>query len=105
MNIRSLRKIFDKLLSLCSSDYVLNVNFPDGEEKGVVIAPLGIHLYTDEYISTGENTYQLVGAPTEFVENEYCDVAMIRKGYITVTPIIYDRTATKVVEKFKDFKF
>ena len=104
-NVNSLRKYFDRLVEISSSEYVLNVNFPDGEEKGIVIAPLGKHLYTDEYISTGEDTYQLVGAPTDFTENDYCDVAKIRKGYITVTPIIYDRTATKIVEKFKDFKF
>lgn len=103
-NIKTLSRIFDKLCDMASSDYVLNVNFPNGKENGVVLAPLGKHLYTDEYISTGEDTYQLIGEPTDFTENDYCDVAMIRKGFVTVTPIIYNRTASEVIKKYKDIK-
>ena len=41
------------------------LTFPNGKEKGVKIVPLGIHLYTDNYIKSAEDTYQLVGDPVE----------------------------------------
>ena len=104
-NVQTLGRIFDKLISICSPDYTLNVNFPNGQEKGVKIVPLGIHLYTDNYVKTGEDTYQLVGAPVEEIEDETCDVAYAKRGFVTVTPIIYNRTARKIIEKFKDFNF
>ncbi len=104
-NIKTLSSIFDNLISISSPDYTLNVNFPNGEEKGVKIVPLGIHLYTDNYIKTGEDTYQLVGAPVEEIEDKACDVAYAKQGYVTVTPIIYNRTANQIIEKLRDFKF
>ena len=104
-NIKTLSNIFDNLISICSPDYTLNVNFPNGEEKGVKITPLGIHLYTDAYIKTAEDTYQLVGAPVEEIKDENCDVAYAKRGFVTVTPIIYNRTANKIIDKLKDFNF
>ena len=100
-----LSKIFDKLLDICSPDYTLNVNFPNGKENGVKIVPLGIHLYTDNYVKTAEDTFQLVGAPIDEILDENCDVTYAKRGYVTVTPIIYNRTANHVIENFKDFNF
>ncbi len=104
-NITTLRSIFDKLLSLSSAEYTLNVNFPNGKEKGVKIAPLGIHLYSDAYVKTAEDTYQLVGESIDTPNDDYSDVAYAKRGFVTVTPIAYNRTAYSVLEKFKDFKF
>ena len=104
-NVVTLENIFDKLVDICSPDYTLNVNFPNGKEKGVKIVPLGIHLYTDNYVKTAEDTYQLVGAPIEEIEDENCDVAYAKRGFVTVTPIIYNRTANKIIDKLKDFSF
>ena len=104
-NIKTLESIFDKLVYITSTSYTLNVNFPNGKEKGVKIVPLGIHLYTDAYVLTAEDTYQLVGAPVEEIKDENCDVAYAKKGFVTVTPIIYNRTATNVIEILKDLSF
>ncbi len=104
-NIEVLSRIFDKLVAIASKDYTLNVNFPNGQEKGVRLAPLGVHLYSDNYVLTGEDTYQLVGDPLEEFNDENCDVALAHNGYVTVTPILYNRTATKILDKLKDFKF
>ncbi len=104
-NVVTLENIFDKLVDICSPDYTLNVNFPNGKEKGVKIVPLGIHLYTDNYVKTAEDTYQLVGAPVEEIKDENCDVAYAKRGFVTVTPIIYNRTANKIIDKLKDFSF
>lgn len=104
-NIKSLDGIFESLLNICSPDYTLNVNFPNGKENGVKIVPLGIHLYTDNYVQTAEDTYQLVGAPVDEIKDENCDVAYAKKGFVTVTPIIYNRTASKIIENLKDYSF
>lgn len=104
-NIRTLKSIFDKLVDITSTSYTLNVNFPNGKEKGVKIVPLGMHLYTDAYVLTADDTYQLVGAPVEEIKDENCDVAYAKKGFVTVTPIIYNRTATNVLDNLKDLSF
>ncbi len=104
-NITTLRSIFDKLLALSSAEYTLNVNFPNGKEKGVKIAPLGIHLYSDAYVKTADDTYQLVGESIETPNDDYSDVSYAKRGFVTVTPIVYNRTAYSVLEKFKDIKF
>lgn len=105
LNVKMLDNIFDNLLSITSKDYTLNVNFPNFDEKGVKFAPLGIHLYSDNYILTGKDTYQLVGDPIKNFDDENCDVALAHNGFITITPIVYNRTEYKIIEKFKDFKF
>ena len=90
---------------MVSSEYTLNVNIPNEREIGVKIAPLGIQFYTDNYVETGDGVYQLVGEPTDYVSSDNCDVAYSRQGYVTITPIKYDRTDKTIIEKFKDVKF
>lgn len=104
-NVKTISKIFEQLVKLTSTEYTLNVNLPNCEEKGVKIAPLGIQLYTDNYQKVREGVYQLVGEPTSYLSSDCCDVAYSRQGYVTVTPILYDKTDYKMIEKFKDFKF
>ena len=104
-NIEVLRKIFDNLCAISSSDYTLNVNMPNRKETGVVIAPLGVHLYSDAYVQTENGAYQLVGESIDDVKDENSDVWYAKKGYVTITPIVYNRTAFDAVNKFKDFKF
>lgn len=104
-NIKTLEKTFDKLIAIASNKYTLNVNFPNGKEKGVKIAPLGVQLYTDNYQKVREGVYQLVGEPTDFLSSNECDVAYSRRGYVTITPISYDRTDKKMIETYKDIEF
>lgn len=104
-NIAVLRRIFDSLCEISSSDYTLNVNLPNGKETGVKIAPLGIHLYSDAYVQMENGAYQLVGESVDDVKDENSDVWYAKKGYVTVTPILYNRTAFTAVNNFKDFKF
>ena len=104
-NVDTLDRIFNKLLSMVSSEYTLNVNIPNEREIGVKIAPLGIQFYSDNYVETGDGVYQLVGEPTDYVSSDNCDVAYSRQGYVTITPIKYDRTDKTIIEKFKDVKF
>lgn len=104
-NIEVLRKIFDKLCDMASGEYTLNVNLPNDMENGIAVAPLGVHLYSDAYVSTGDNVYQLVGESIDNVKEEKTDVWYAKKGFVTITPILYNRTAFNAVNKFKDYKF
>ena len=75
---------------------IFNVNFPDINPKDVLgraFVAFGKHLYTDNYIKTGKNRYMLVGKPMDKIDNiEKCDVEYSRKGYITITPVLFDKT-------------
>jgi 5'-nucleotidase len=89
-------KIIDKLKDNLSCGYTYNVNIPNvlqAEIKGVKFTKLGIQIYTDEYISRGENLYRLIGEPIVHDKNDCdCDVEWNRKNYVTITPILFDKT-------------
>ena len=89
-----LSEVFPFLLSNVSKDYVLNVNFPDKKHNGVKICKLGVQLYSDRYIKNDDGSYMLVGDLLKNDKNDDdCDVEWLRKDYITITPLITDRTA------------
>ena len=90
---------------LANSAYTLNVNMPDGKENGVKIAKLGRQLYSDEYQKNEDGTFILTGYPIKHEQDEDCDVEWARKGFVTVTPISYDRTAFDAIEKLNGDKF
>lgn len=104
-NIKTIEKIFGKLIFCSSPEYVLNVNMPNGNDKGVKFARLGNQLYSDEYRRNKDGTYVLTGIPVPADKAEDSDVFLSRNGYVTVTPIIYDRTAHDVLKKFKEVRF
>ncbi len=102
-------KIIDKFKEFFSSSYTLNVNVPGikmNEIKGVKVAKLGVQVYSDQYIPTGENSYRLIGEPLEHGFNDSdCDVEWVKAGYVSVTPIVFDKTDYRAIEKIgKDFK-
>ena len=98
------KKIFPEIEKLFSSRYTLNVNMPNlpsEQVKGARVCPLGIQRYSDEYISRGENAYRLIGDPIDREEtSEETDVTLSKQGFVTVTPILYDRTDLSVVGKY-----
>lgn len=101
-------KIVDKLKDFLTIDCTYNVNIPNvelDEIKGVKLAKLGIQIYTDFYEPCGENSYKLVGDPIVHDKNDAsCDVELNRENYVTVTPIKFDRTDYRMLEKLsKEF--
>ncbi|MBQ9709618.1 MAG: 5'/3'-nucleotidase SurE [Clostridia bacterium] len=96
-------KIVDKLRKNLSCEYTYNVNIPNEEEadiKGYKFTKLGVQIYTDEYISTGDKTFRLIGDPVVHDKNdEDCDVEWNRKGYVTITPILFDKTDYKALSR------
>lgn len=97
-------KILNDLLKISKVGDVWNINFPPNinDIKGVKFTPLGKQMYSDRYEKVGEDEYMLVGELIECDNDENCDVEWQKKGYITITPILYDRTdknKLKSVEK------
>ncbi len=97
--------IIYSLLPCSNPGDIWNINFPSEELeiKGVKIAPLGKNLYSDRYEKTGENKFKLTGEVINCMENlEDCDIEWLKKGYITITPLVYDKTNFTKVQKVKD---
>ena len=98
-------KIIDQLLPCSNKGDVWNVNFPPckiDEIKGVKITSLGKQLYTDRYEKVGEDEYMLVGELIDHNQNELdCDVNWIKKGYITITPISFEKSNYQKISELK----
>lgn len=92
-------KIIDKLLPLSQKGDIWNINFPKVPAKnikGIKFSSLGRHEYIDKYVKIDDDRYILVGSPCEkTVYDENSDIALIRDDYITITPILFDRTDFK----------
>ena len=85
-NAAVIEKIFDKVAELSSTEY----------------ASIGIQKYSDSYVKNDDGTYRLVGEPVDTKQDENCDVVLSNKGYVTVTPVLYDRTDYAAMKNFKD---
>lgn len=100
--------LINYLLPQSKKGDIWNINFPDinpSDFKGCKITPLGKHLYSDRYEKIGNNEYKLVGEIIDHNENvEDCDVEWIKKGYITITPILLNKTNYKKIESIKNYE-
>ncbi|MBO4323536.1 MAG: 5'/3'-nucleotidase SurE [Clostridia bacterium] len=99
-------KLFPSLLKIASPKVALNVNFPNiprEEIKGVRFAPLGRMGYDDYYQENENGSYSLKGEPIYEIEGE-SDVDLARKGYITLTPILFDRTDFNTMKEFPEIE-
>ncbi len=77
--------IFDN--DLLSDQYLLNVNFPKKEFKGIKFARLG---YRDDYYYYKEKDglyYALRDIPEPETQPEEDESRLVKEGYITVTPV------------------
>lgn len=99
-------KIIKNLMPYSSPRSIWNINFPDksfSKIKGIKITRLGKQLYSDEYVSCGNNEFVLKGELVEHNENIVdCDVEWIKKGYITITPIVFDKTDYNKIREVKN---
>ena len=96
---------FDNFAKICSEiidkyyvkNYkgIFNVNFPDKNAhiKGQVITKLGTYVYDDECIKIGDNEFLIKGQETKKATlDKYTDYEYVKNGYITITPLLYDKT-------------
>ena len=71
------------------------------DENGKTVASS----YKTVLTANEDGTYVLTGIPVPFDKAEDSDVVLSRNGYVTVTPIIYDRTAYFALNNLKESKF
>ena len=81
-----------------------NVNFPHTDTpKGIRVTHQGGPFYSDAFEYRGNDMYMQVGAPIEY---DRCDLTIdmdaVRAGYISVSPMTWQKTNWKVYEAIKD---
>ena len=95
--------VFETLYPISKERCIWNVNFPDVKAediKGIKFCSLGRRVYSDAYEQVEKDTFSLDGEIIKDIENDdNSDVRLIEQGYITVTPVIYDRTDYKMLEE------
>jgi len=82
---------------------LLNVNFPEGETKGIRIANQSEHSYEDSVIEridpNGRPYYWLSGKPYGQDDAINTDYTVVKEGYTAVTPLHFDLTHQSYMEK------
>jgi len=98
------RKNLEALLSLERCDNICySINFPSErreEIKGVRFATLGLRKFSDRYELQEHpdgSGYLLLGEPIPLDNSPDSDVELIKEGYITVTPVRIQDTATELI--------
>lgn len=101
-------KNFDFYLTLVSAKFAINININSEKvgNKGHVITKLGKRQYCDIYIINSNHpkgiSHTLIGNPIPIENDEDTDVVWLNKGYTTITPINYDATDVKALNKMKE---
>lgn len=98
-----LKRIFDKGFPLEKKEF-LNVNFPTKAKfKGIKICKAGKRVYNFKAHSNvnprGIEYYWLAAANLDYEDEKKSDIALLKKGYVTITPIMLDLTAYKRIKK------
>lgn len=104
------KDIFEKVKKdLVENNIVLNVNFPcikEEDMKGIKVCKIGgvIYDYYSVENKSGEDeiTLAVEGRHNGEIDEE-TDRFFLKKGYITVTPLHYDLTNYKLMEKVSDW--
>jgi len=98
-------KNIDGLIKSNDGDFVWNVNIPNikpDDILGVKYTKMGYQVYSDCYKEVGKGMYVLSGEPIAHDKNDFdCDVEWNIKGYITITPILFNKTDYKTLAGVK----
>ena len=95
---------FMERTKLLEKGSLYNVNFPrEVTPKGIRVTHQGGEFYSDAFEYRGNDLYMQVGAPIEY---DRCDLTIdidaVRAGYISVSPMAWQRTDWRVYEVVKD---
>jgi 5'/3'-nucleotidase len=87
---------------------LLNINCPAGEALGVRSCRLGKRIYRDRLEldaeeDGGRRRYRIYGDDPSYHDEEGTDFAAVAGGYVSVTPLHFDLTATASVEELAAF--
>lgn len=81
---------------------LLNVNFPAGVPKGLMVTRLSTHHWEDTVVERldpeGKPYYWIAGTPVG-EEEEGTDLYAVRHGYISITPVSLDFTAADLLRE------
>lgn len=95
----------EKLVALnLGAETVLNINYPvRAPYAGYKFTKAGINLYNDSFVRDSKSGgVRLKGVPVEHDRNtEDCDVELVKKGYVTITPLKLDRNDYAALEYIK----
>jgi len=87
---------------------LLNVNCPAGGAKGVRACRLGKRIYRDrlelDEEVEGRRRYRIYGDDPSYHDEEGTDFAAVAAGYVAVTPLHFDLTATEGVEALAGYE-
>ena len=101
-----IENIKDKLDLL--NDCILNVNIPNTKIKGSKITKLGQRNYDNAMVEKinpfGQKYYWIGGKLMELDQDEDSDIACVKDGYISITPINIEMTNLRKFELLKDIK-
>ncbi len=99
-----IQKIQSKLHLL--DDAILNINIPrikDKDPKGFKVTKLGVRKYENAFEERidpmGNKYYWMGGSMREFPQDEESDVIANEKGYISITPLYFDLTNYKKIDR------
>ncbi|EAK2540097.1 5'/3'-nucleotidase SurE [Campylobacter upsaliensis] len=99
-------KIFNQGFPLDKKEF-LNINFPSPKSKfkGVKICKAGKRVYNFKaHANTnprGVEYFWLASANLDFEDEKNSDIALLKQGYATITPIMLDLTAYKKMQNLK----
>ena len=104
--VNLVENIKDKLDLL--NDCILNVNIPNTKIKGSKITKLGQRNYDNAMVEKinpfGQKYYWIGGKLMELDQDEDSDIACVKDGYISITPINIEMTNLRKFELLKDIK-
>ena len=104
--VNLVENIKDKLDLL--NDCILNVNIPNTKIKGSKITKLGQRNYDNAMVEKinpfGQKYYWIGGKLMELDQDEDSDIACVKDGYISITPINIEMTNLIKFELLKDIK-
>lgn len=98
------KKLISFLITHSEKNDVWNINFPSNPKmiKGIKFTKLGKQLYTDNYLRINDNKYVLDGEIINHTDNdEDTDVECVKNGFISITPLLFNRTNYKKVRELK----
>jgi 5'-nucleotidase len=97
-------KLFDEILEakLQEGPGILNINFPKDtipRPKGVKITKMGLRYQHAEFVkSERPDIFHIKSSIINYQEHEDSDVVAFDEGYISITPLLIDRTDYKQIK-------
>jgi len=88
-----------------AGEMLLNINYPVKIPfRGAAFTKAGLNWYDDYFDeSAGEGVVQLKGKPTpHFSDETDCDVAMVKQGYASITPLRLDRNHYEALAELRE---